>query len=309
MADIKRRIVEELHKPARIHFSRRKTVVKGIRDLYQGDLADFSQYASVNKNYTFILLVIDCMSKRVFGEPLKNKSAPVVAAALRKIFIRAKPPRLFQTDNGLEFYNSAVRGVLDEFKVKHYSTYSTTHSAIIERFIRTFKSHLYKEFSYNGNYKWLDLWQKIIDKYHASVHRTLGMRPADVNAGNEKLLLRSVFNYSGRKNRFRATLAVNDHVRLTRARHVFTKSYLPNFTTEIFRVRKVQRTVPHSYLLEDMAGRPILGTFYAPELQKTTLIDDYLVEKVIRRRGDMLYVKWLGFDHTHNSWISKKDVL
>ena len=63
-----------------------------------------------------------------------------------------------------------------------------------------------------------------------------------------------------------------------------------------------------TYILKDENGNIIRGGFYTEELLKTKYKDMYLVEKVIRRKGDLLYVKWLGFPSSQNSWISAKDV-
>ena len=64
-----------------------------------------------------------------------------------------------------------------------------------------------------------------------------------------------------------------------------------------------------TYLLEDWRGNPIEGGFYEHELLKAAAPDVYLVEKILRRKGDKVFVKWLGFDNVHNSWINKDAVL
>jgi len=76
----------------------------------------------------------------------------------------------------------------------------------------------------------------------------------------------------------------------------------------LFKIVKVQRTNPVTYLLEDYRGKSIAGAFYEYELHRATHPDTYLVEKVLRR-GNEVYVKWLGFDGSHNSWIHKNIVL
>ncbi|XP_018347703.1 PREDICTED: uncharacterized protein LOC108751792 [Trachymyrmex septentrionalis] len=71
----------------------------------------------------------------------------------------------------------------------------------------------------------------------------------------------------------------------------------------------VQRTNPVTYLLEDYRGKSVAGEFYEHELHRATHPDVYLVEKVLRRKSDKVYVKWLGFDGSHNSWIHKTNVI
>ncbi|XP_072766494.1 uncharacterized protein [Anoplolepis gracilipes] len=72
------------------------------------------------------------------------------------------------------------------------------------------------------------------------------------------------------------------------------KGYTPNWTTEVFKIVKVQRTNPVTYLLEDYCKKSIAGAFYEHELHRANYPDVYLVEKVLRRRGDEVYMKWLG---------------
>jgi hypothetical protein len=310
MGSIKRKIVEEIHKQARRHFPRRKIVVKSIRDLYQCDLIDMTPYVRDNNNYKYILIVIDCFTKMVYAESMKTKRGSETAEAMRKILVRAGKPRLVQSDLGTEFYSPEFRKLMNEFKIGHYSTYSVIKASMAERVIRTIKGRLFKEFSFLGSYRWTDILQRVINSYNNTRHRTIGMKPNEVNKNNEQYLLRTVYaTKTPKRQRFAKKFEEGQHVRISRYRHVFAKSYHPGWTTEIFKIRKVQQTKPDSYLLEDMTGKPIEGAFYAQELQRTTLVNDYLIEKVLRKRGDELYVKWLGFGDEHNSWISKNDVL
>lgn len=64
-----------------------------------------------------------------------------------------------------------------------------------------------------------------------------------------------------------------------------------------------------TYLLRNYRGKPITGGFYEHELQRVSNPDVYLVEKILRKRGDEVYVKWLGMDNSHNSWIHRTNVL
>ena len=52
----------------------------------------------------------------------------------------------------------------------------------------------------------------------------------------------------------------------------------------------------------------IIGTFYEKELQKT-IQKEFRIEKVIKRKGDKIYVKWKGYDNSFNSCIGKKDLV
>ena len=73
-------------------------------------------------------------------------------------------------------------------------------------------------------------------------------------------------------------------------------------------IKKVKNTVPWTYVISDLKGEEIVGTFYEKELQKTNQ-KEFRVEKVIKRKGDKLYVKWKGYDSSFNIWIDKKEFI
>ncbi|XP_018393516.1 PREDICTED: uncharacterized protein LOC108772481 [Cyphomyrmex costatus] len=133
------------------------------------------------------------------------------------------------------------------------------------------------------------------------------MRPADVTPAIAERLLGTV--YSAIKIAGPAKFKVDDAVPVSKFKTIFEKSFTPNWTTEVFNIIKVQQTNPVTYLLEDSRGELIAGGFYEYELHRVANPDVYLVEKVLRKRGNEVYVKWLGLDKSHNSWIHKDNVL
>ena len=86
----------------------------------------------------------------------------------------------------------------------------------------------------------------------------------------------------------------------------FAKGYTSNWSEEVLVDNKVQNTVPWAYLINDLNGEEIKGSFYEKELQKTNQ-KEFRIEKVIERKGNKLYVKWKGYNNSFNSWIDKKD--
>ena len=83
---------------------------------------------------------------------------------------------------------------------------------------------------------------------------------------------------------------------------------MPNLSEEVFVIKKVKNTVLWTYVINDLNGEEIIGTIYEKELHKTNQ-EQFRIEKVIRRKGDKLYVKWKGYDNSFNSWIDKKDII
>ena len=75
---------------------------------------------------------------------------------------------------------------------------------------------------------------------------------------------------------------------------------------KFLRLKKIRNTVPWTYVIDDFNGEEITGTFYEKELQ-TIDQQEFRIEKVIKKKGDKLYVRWKGYDKSFNSWIDKKD--
>ena len=98
---------------------------------------------------------------------------------------------------------------------------------------------------------------------------------------------------------------VGDIVRISKYKNIFAKGYVPNWSEEIFVIKNVKNTVPWTYVISDLKGKDIVGTFYEKELQNTNQ-KEFRVEKVIKRKGDKPYVKWKNYDSPFNIWIDKK---
>ena len=101
---------------------------------------------------------------------------------------------------------------------------------------------------------------------------------------------------------------VGDRVRVSKYKNIFTKGYMSNWSEEVFVVSKIKNTVPWTHVINDLNGGEIIAKFYQKELQKTNQ-QEFRIEKVNKRKGDKLYVKWKGYESSFNIWIDKKDLL
>ena len=126
------------------------------------------------------------------------------------------------------------------------------------------------------------------------------MKPVDVK-DNTYVDFKKEVNDKGRK------LKVGDHVRISKYKMIFAKGYTPNWSEEVFVIKKVKNTVPWRYVINDLNDNEIIGTFYEKELQKTNQQESRM-EKVIKKKVHKLYAKWKGYDGSFNSWIDKKDL-
>ncbi|XP_043465747.1 uncharacterized protein LOC122500740 [Leptopilina heterotoma] len=134
------------------------------------------------------------------------------------------------------------------------------------------------------------------------------MKPKDVRKQDEKELLKRISKH--RKILIkRSKFKVGDRVGISKNKHIFEKGYTPNWTTEIFTNSQVKSTKPVTYKLKDYQDQPIEGGFYEEEISKVKYSDIYLIEKVLKNRRDEVFVKWLGFDNSHNSWIKNQTYL
>ena len=132
------------------------------------------------------------------------------------------------------------------------------------------------------------------------------MKPVDVkdNTYIDSMELHSTELHSNKDRKFK----VDDHVRISKYKNIFTKGYTPNWSEEVFVIKKVKHAIPWTYVINDLNGEEIIGTLYERELQKTNQ-QEFRIEKIIKKKGDKLYVKWKGYDSSFNIWIYKKDLI
>lgn len=302
-------VVDELHRRVRKNFKRRLYVMRGIDETFQADLVEMIPHAKINNNFRYILTVIDTFSKYAWAIPLKNKTGKDVTTAMQKIFDNDnRIPKNVHTDQGKEFYNHKFQKLMRKYNINHYSTFSVLKASIVERFNRTLLTRLWKLFSLNGSYKWIKCLQDVMKSYNNTFHRTIKMEPIKVNSQNAGKILKTHYKENNTLNTGNnIKYKINDYVRINKYKSIFAKGYTPNWSTEIFQVYKILPTNPKTYLLQDSTGGKISGSFYEYELLKTKYPNIFLIEKIIRRKGDKIFVKWLGFNSEHNSWIHRND--
>ena len=137
----------------------------------------------------------------------------------------------------------------------------------------------------------------MINTYHTSIK----MKPVDVKYN-------TYIDFKKEVNDKNLKFKVGDQVRISKYKNIFAKGYMPNWSEEIFIIKKIKNTVPWTYVINDLNGEEIIGKFYENELQKTKQ-NEFRVEKVIKKKGDILYLKWKGYDNSFDSWIDKKDIV
>ena len=250
--------------------------------------------------------MINCLTKFAFAVPVKDKSGPEVAKALEPILAKHKMKN-FQTDQGTEYFNKHVNQLMKKYNINHYHTFSELKASIVERLNKTLKSKMYKLFTARGSYEWLSILPEIIKSYNNTKHRTIGMKPKDVRQKHVKAILNRINKSQTVKKKQKFNLG--DTVRISKAKRTFKKGYLPNWTNEVFTIYAIKPTRPVTYILKDHNGQILKGGFYSEEIAKSKTGNVYLVQKILKRKGNKVLVRWRGFDSKSDSWISAKDLV
>ena len=126
-----------------------------------------------------------------------------------------------------------------------YSTYSTAKACIVERFNRTIKEKIYRQFTGGGSHDWISTLPKLMSEYNNSKHRTIGMTPSQADADSSRVSLKQRDISKPMEVKF----VVGDKVRISTLKGIFEKSYLPRWSTEIFTIIRVNKTVPATFIL------------------------------------------------------------
>ena len=182
-----------------------------------------------------------------------------------------------------------------------YSTYNEGKSLVAERFIRTLKNKIFKHMMAISKNVYFDVLDDIVNEYNNTVHRTIKMKPIDVTSD-------SYAEYNEDFNKKDPKFKVGDNVRISKYKNIFANGYAANWSEEVFVVSKIKNRVPWTYVVSELNGELITGSFYKKELQKTNQ-EKLRIEKVRKRKGDKLYVKWKGYDNSFNSWIDQKKLI
>ena len=240
----------------------RRTLVFKPRDLWQIDLLDMQKYSKENDGYRYICVIIDCFSRYVWVKPLKNKTGKATVKALALLLMNERP-KLIQADQGTEFFNRDVKRMLEAFGPKLYHTYTDKKAAIVERVQRTLRGRLGRLFTKRGNFKWIDKIDDIVTAYNNSYHRTIKMKPADVDEEH----IANIFFNSLPNLKKTIKFSNGDRVRILMKKNQFAKEFEKSWSEEIFKIKRIQNTNPITYLIEDLDGEDIIGGFYTEELQ------------------------------------------
>ena len=139
------------------------------------------------------------------------------------------------------------------------STNNEGKSVIAERFIRTLKNKIYKYMTSISKNVYIDKLDDIVKKYNNTYHTSIKIKPVDVQDN-------TCISFKKEVNDKNPKFKVGDHVRISKYKNIFAKGYMPNWLEEIFIIKITKNTAPWTYVLNDLNGEEIIGTFYENEL-------------------------------------------
>ena len=179
------KLADELHKHIKRNFTRRRVIVNHIDEIWCSDLVEMQQFSKWNKGYRYLLMVLDVFSKYGWIVPLKDKKGETVAEALKTILKEGRKPQYLWTDKGKEYYNKHYKELLNKNKITLYSTENEEKSSVCERWNRTIKTKMWKQFTVQGNTMYLDMLPKLVEKYNNTKHSSIKMTPIEASEKKE----------------------------------------------------------------------------------------------------------------------------
>jgi hypothetical protein len=302
------------HKPVIRKFKRRFYYTTRDLELWQCDLCDMRSLSQKNSGYNYLLTCIDLFSKMAYVRPLKTKQSSHVIEAFKDIFKQAKPNTI-NTDKGTEFTAKKVRDFFDSQNIKYYVTQDpTVKAAVVERFNRTLKDRMWRYFTHTNTPRYIDKLQNFVDSYNSTYPRSIGMKPVEVSEDNLYEVWKNLFGDKNLTSKKPTKYKTGDYVLVAKEKGTFDKGYEPGWREEIFQIKRVMRSDPETYRIEDLKGEEITGSFYKQELQKILpdFKKEFMIERVVKKRGrgksKEILVKWRGYPDKFNSWLRESDI-
>ena len=199
--------------------------------------------------------------KYVWVLPLKDKKGVSIVNVFQKISSEGRKPNKIWVEQGSEFYKNSFKIFLKRNNIEMYSTYNEGKSVAAQRFIRTLKNKSFKHMTAISKYFYFGVLDDMVNKYNSTVHRTTEIKPVDVKSD-------SYVEYNENSNKKDPKFKVGDHVRISKYKNIFAKGYAPNWSEEVFVVSGIKNTVPWTYVVSDLNGEEINGSFYKNNCKK-----------------------------------------
>ena len=227
-------------------------------------------------------MVLNVFSKYGWIKPLKDKKGETVTEAFKRLFKECRKPQYLWVDKGEEFYNKYLKELWEKNSIQMYSTENEEKTSVCEQWNRTIKTKMWKQFTVQGDTKYLDILPEILQRCNNTKHYSINMTPIEASKKENQGIV--YFNlYGNMESSSKPKFKVSDKARISKyKRKAFDKGYTPNWSEEIFVIDSIQYTNPNTYKLKDLNNDEMTGNFYEAELFKAKQ-DAFKIEKILRR--------------------------
>ena len=253
--NIKIFINEIYSKGPKKNFVRNKTDVYHNDDIWSLDILDLKDYGPENnRNYRYVLVVIDNFSKYGWAVPLKNKNAQTIKDSFENILLSSKTkPNLIESDRGKEFYNNIFQDFLNKINIKLYSRNSSYGAVFAERFNRTIRDLLKKIVFEKGDGNWIDVLQTKTKQYNNRIHSSTKLTPIEASLKkNEGFVYKNLLD---KRKKVKPKFQINDLVRTADLKKTFSKGDTTNWSYKLYKITEIINDTIPSYKIDNLKER------------------------------------------------------
>lgn len=297
------------------------------RHHFQADLIDIAALRTANDDVTFLLVILDVFSRKMWVKPVLRKSALHMENAFKEWLNEINAPGCLSenayilVDSGLEFSNRRVKELLSKVGLRLEQAKNIHKASIVERANKSLQVLIYKYLTDKGETRYLDVLKDLVSSYNNRPHRSLAnMTPNEADQAENAPTVRSIhlerYQRVADKRPKKTRYQVGDKVRVktfAKAPSSARRAYLQQYKGEMFEIVRISRRMPMPfYYIKSMNdGEMIEGGFYANELSLLQG-DLFKIEKIIKTVGTGVrkkhLVRWKYFDPRWDSWVLDKDV-
>ena len=282
-------------------------------------------YRKKNKEYAYVLVCIDVLTRFLITRPLRALRGVDVKKAFEDIFKFNEEPRTIRSDRGSEFVNSTMKSYFESKNIKHILTNTEIKSSLAERVIQTIRKRIARIIKADQDFDWVTSLQQVTESYNRSKHRSLGISPLEAMCVTD---VNELFHWQYKRNDKATTTGPNspykfdlgDRVKTSYLGSTFQRHYDEQWSPMLYTItdRKISQGY-QMYKIKNWGNEEIEGWFYVHELQKVAVDENttYEVERILKRltvgpknnrHGEVL-VDWLGYGPKYRSWIRESDVV
>ena len=232
------------------------------------DTINYDKFKYQNNLYAFIVVIIDCFTRKVWAVPIRRVNGEQTADALKSV-LKQNPsqyPAHLVTDEGTEFFNKDVAPVLANFGVHHFHarTRSPSKASMAERVIRTLKSRLAKYMYLHKTTRWIDALPELVRNYNETPHSVTGVAPNSIDDTNWRDIKGGG---GGDGGTVQIRLNIGDRVRILKPKSLFAKGYSQTWSDQVYKISKAlkSKTVDY-YRVASLDDTRLPGFYYYYQL-------------------------------------------